>query len=217
MIKENVKNILVELPGHVTLQAAAKSRTPDEIEDAIDAGIRIIGENYVNEAEIAFKEIGKRVRWHYIGHLQKNKVKKAIKIFDLIETVDSIELAEEIDKHSSKENKIQEVLIEVNSAKESQKFGVSPEEVGALIKKISQLKNIKIMGLMTLGPLSSDPEDVRPYFKKTRVVFYYIRSLNIPNVDMKYLSMGMSDSYKVAIQEGANIVRIGTKIFGNRE
>ena len=216
MIRENVKKILDELPDGVILVAAAKTRTPEEILEAIEAGVQIIGENYVQEAERAYGVIGNRAKWHMIGHLQKNKVKKAVRIFDMIETVDSVKLAKEIDKQCKKIGKIMSVLIEVNSGEEPQKSGVMPDKVVDLVKEISKFENIKVEGLMTMGPLLDDPEELRPYFRKTRELFEKIRDMDIPNVEMKYLSMGMSDSYKVAIKEGANMVRIGTKIFGPR-
>lgn len=217
MIKENVRKILEELPGNVELVAAAKTRTVEEIEEAIDAGVKIIGENYVQEAERAYKVIGKKVRWHFLGHLQKNKAKLAVKLFDMIETVDAHTIAVEIDKICVRENKTMPVLVEINSGKEIQKFGVMPEKAEELIKKVSCLKNIKIMGLMTMGPQFGDPEQARPYFTETKRVFDNIRALNLSGVEMKYLSMGMTNSYQVAIEEGANIVRIGSKIFGPRE
>ena len=217
MVKENIKKILSELPEGVELVAAAKTRTPQEILEAIEAGIKIIGENYVQEAKSAYKLVGNKAKWHFIGHLQKNKVRKAVKIFDVIETVDSLGLAQEIDKACLKENKVMPVLIEVNSGREKQKFGVIPEDIEQLVKELSVLKNIKMSGLMTMGPMFGDPEDARPYFVETRKVFEKIKALGIPNVEMKYLSMGMSNSYKVAIEEGANIVRIGSGIFGKTE
>jgi len=215
-IRENVKSILSELPKGVTLVAATKSRTPEEILEAIEAGVEIIGENYVQEAEGKYKVIGDRVKWHFIGHLQRNKVKKAIKFMDMIETVDSVPLAQEIDKRCRALNKIMPILIEINSGKEPQKAGVFPEDAERLIREIAEYPNIRIMGLMTMGPMFGNPEDARPYFIETRRIFEKIKSLQIPNVEMRYLSMGMSNSYKVAIEEGANIVRIGTKIFGER-
>jgi len=216
MIEENVKKILEELPPGVKLMAAAKSRTPKEILRAVEAGVTIIGENYVQEALAAFEVVGPLVKWHFIGHLQKNKVKKAVQIFDMIETVDSIELAREIDKRCSQHNRIMPVLVEMNSGREPQKFGVLPEEAETLIKEMLPLQNVKIEGLMTMGPMFGDPEDARPYFIETRKIFDQLRSLALPGVEMRYLSMGMTNSYKVALEEGANIVRIGTKIFGPR-
>jgi len=216
-ISNGVKKILAELPEGVTLVGAAKTRTPKEIQEAIDAGVKIIGENYVQEAERAFKVIGRRAKWHFIGPLQRNKAKKAIEIFDMIETIDSVRIAKEIDKRCKAIAKVMPILIEINSGREEQKAGVFPEDALELIKKISGFSNIKIMGLMTMGPRFGDPEDSRPYFVETRKIFKKIKTLNLPNVEMKYLSMGMTNSYRIAIEEGANIVRIGTLIFGERE
>ena len=217
MIRENVKKILKELPEGVQLVGAAKTRTPEEVVDAIDAGLTIIGENYVQEAERAFKVVGTRAKWHMIGHLQRNKAGKAVRIFDMIETVDSMKLAGEIDKSCGKIGKTMEILIEINSGEEEQKAGVLPGDAIPLIKEISILKQIKIMGLMTMGPLAGDPEDARPYFQKTREIYEQLKNINLPGFEMKYLSMGMSNSYLVALEEGANMVRIGTKIFGERQ
>lgn len=215
-IKENIKKILDKLPENIGLVAAAKTRSSDEIEEVISAGVKIIGENYIQEAEKVFEAIGNKVKWHFIGHLQKNKVKKAVKIFDMIETVDSYSLAREIDEKCSQISKIMPVLIEINSGKEEQKFGVLPEKVLDLIKRISTLPYIKIMGLMTMGPRFGNPEDSRPYFKETKKIFDEVKEINLPNVDMKYLSMGMTNSFQIAIEEKANIIRIGTLIFGER-
>ena len=215
-IRENVKKILEELPPGVELVVAAKAKTADEIREAVEAGVRIIGENYVQEAVEAFKVIGHGAQWHFIGHLQKNKVHKAIEIFDLVETLDSVELGEEIDKRCASAGKIMPVLVEINSGREPQKFGVLPEEAETLIRELANLRNIKVAGLMTMGPFEGDPEDARPYFKETKKVFDEIRDRNLPGVEMNYLSMGMTNSYRVAIEEGANLVRIGTKIFGPR-
>ena len=217
MIRDNVKKILAELPEGVHLVGAAKTKHPEEILEAVDAGLEIIGENYVQEAEAAYQRIGDRVQWHLIGHLQRNKAKKAVRLFDMIETVDSFKLAREIDKQCEKIGKVMPILIEVNSGEEEQKAGVLPEACLQLIQEISELKNIQIMGLMTMGPFSGDPEDARPYFQKTRELFHQIKDMNLPDVQMVYLSMGMSNSYRVALEEGANMVRIGTKIFGERD
>jgi pyridoxal phosphate enzyme (YggS family) len=216
MIKENVKSILVRLPAGVEVVAAGKSRSAEEIRQAVEAGIRIVGENYVQEAEEKFKVIGRTAQWHFIGHLQKNKVKRAVEIFDMIETVDSFKIAEQIDKVCQPKSKVMSVLIEVNSAREKQKFGVFPEDVEPLIEQIRQLKYIKICGLMTMGPFLENIEELRPYFRGIRELFEKIKSLNLAGIEMGYLSMGMSDSYPIAIQEGANLVRIGTAIFGKR-
>lgn len=217
MIEKNVKAILKELPPGVELVAAAKARTPEEILRAVEAGIRIVGENYVQEALAAFKVISHRVKWHFIGHLQRNKVKKAVEIFDMIETVDSLAIAEEIDKRCSQREKTMPILIEINSGREPQKFGLLPEDTEDFVSKISKLKNLKIQGLMTMGPFSGDPENARPYFIETKKLFNKISALDLPAVEMKYLSMGMTNSYSIAIEEGANLIRIGTKIFGLSE
>lgn len=217
MIEENVKKILEELPEGVALVAAAKSRTAEEILRAVEAGVQIIGQNYVQEAQEAFRVVGRRAKWHFIGHLQTNKVKQAVDIFDVIETVDSFKLAREIDKRCGQKGKTVPVLIEINSGKEDQKFGVLPDDTVNLIKDISILENIRVQGLMTMGPYAGDPEEARPYFIVTRKLFEKIKTLGLPRVDMAVLSMGMTNSYRVAIEEGANIVRIGTKIFGERE
>ena len=217
MIKENIKKILEELPAGVQLVAAAKTRTVAEILKAIQAGLTIIGHNYVQEAERAFEAIGPEAKWHMIGHLQSNKAKKAVRIFDMIETVDSLKLAKAIDKACQNINKSMPILIEINSGEEPQKAGVIPSNAVSLVKEISELENVQIMGLMTMGPFSGDPEYARPYFQKTRQIFDDIEQANLPGIEMKYLSMGMSNSYRVALEEGANLVRIGTRIFGERD
>lgn len=215
-IKQNVTLILNELPSNIQLVAAAKTRTPEEILEAIGAGVKIIGENYVQEAAIAYEAIGDKVEWHFIGNLQRNKVKKAVEIFDMIETVDSIDIAQEIDKRCAQISKVMPVLIEINSGREKQKSGVYPEDTERLITEISKLEHIRVMGLMTMGPMSGNPENSRPYFSESKKVFDIINKNKPPNVEMRYLSMGMTNSYRIAIEEGANLVRIGSKIFGER-
>ena len=217
MIREQVKKLLAELPEGVLLVGAAKTRTPEEILEAIEAGLAIVGENYVQEAERALEKVGHRAEWHMIGHLQTNKVKKAVAVFDMIETVSSMKLAQEIDKACAKAGRVMPVLIEINSGEEEQKSGVNPGEAVNLIRAMCPLKNIRIMGLMTMGPFAGDPEESRPYFQRTRKLFDDLKAMALPGVEMKYLSMGMSNSYKAALEEGANMVRIGTKLFGKRE
>ncbi|MBA7657646.1 Pyridoxal phosphate homeostasis protein [subsurface metagenome] len=217
MIEQNVDQILSELPDGVTLVAAAKTREPKEILEAIKSGVRIIGENYVQEAERAYSIVGNRAEWHLIGHLQRNKVKKAVGIFDMIETIDSFETAREIDKRCAQIGKVMPVLVEINSGREEQKSGVFPEKAEQLVREISSLQNIRVMGLMTMGPRFGNPEDARPYFVETKRVFDRIKKLNLADMEMRYLSMGMTNSYKIALEEGANIVRIGSKIFGERD
>jgi pyridoxal phosphate enzyme (YggS family) len=217
MIKENIIKILNELPQGVQLVGAAKTRTREELKAAIDAGLVILGENYVQEAEKAFEAIGRVAKWHLIGHLQSNKAKKAVTIFDMIETVDSVKLAKAIDRECGKIGKVMEILIEINSGEEEQKAGVMPDKAVSLVREIAGLSNIRVMGLMTMGPFIEDLELIRPCFQRTRELSEKIRGLNISGIEMKYLSMGMSDSYRIAIEEGANLIRIGTGIFGPRQ
>jgi len=212
-----VEAILRELPKGVELVGAVKDRTIDEILEAIEGGLRIIGENYIQEAKPAFDVIGRMVKWHFIGRLQKRKVRQAAEIFDMIETIDSIEIAKELDRRCKEMGKEMPILIEVNSGREPQKGGIFHEDIEGFIKEASSLKNIKIMGLMTMGPRLGKEELFRPYFSETRKVFEKLKGLGLQGVEMRYLSMGMTDSYHVAIEEGANIVRIGKKIFGERE
>jgi len=216
MIAENVRLILEELPPGIELVAAAKSQPVDKILESVDAGVRIIGENYVQDAVAHFAAVGGRVRWHFIGHLQKNKAKKAVEIFDMIETVDSPELAAELDKRCAALGKILPVLVEVNSGREPQKAGVFPERAEGLVRELAAFGNLRVEGLMTMGPFEGNPEDARPYFRETRAVFEALRAMAIPGVSMSRLSMGMTNSYRVALEEGATMVRIGTKIFGAR-
>jgi len=216
MIAENVRGILAELPPGVELVAAAKTRTAAEILEAIEAGVRIVGENYVQEAADVFPAVGRRARWHFIGHLQTNKAKKAVEIFDLVETVDSIGLGRELDKRAAAAGKTMEVLVEVNSGREPQKAGVLPEEAETLVRGLAALPRLRVLGLMTMGPFEGDPEDSRPYFKETRRVFEALKGAAVPGVEMRRLSMGMSHSWRVAVEEGATLVRVGTAIFGPR-
>ncbi|MCF7871123.1 MAG: YggS family pyridoxal phosphate-dependent enzyme [Candidatus Omnitrophica bacterium] len=216
MIKEKTKEILQNLPEGIDLVVAAKDRSREEIKQAIESGAKIIGENYLKQAKANYAFLGAKVKWHFIGHLQKNKVRKAVKIFDMIETLDSLKLAEVINKESERIKKVMPVLIEVNSASEPQKFGVLPEEVVKFEEEISRFPNLKACGLMTMGPFTQDSEKIRPYFRKTKEIFSQIKNKN-QNSRWKYLSMGMSSSYKTAIEEGANMIRVGTAIFGPRQ
>lgn len=217
MIENNVKKIIEELPQGVNLIAASKERDIHQIEKAILAGVRIVGENYVREAREKFEIIGRKVKWHFIGHLQKNKAKIAVEMFDMIESLDSLSLADALNRECGKVNKIMPVLIEVNSASEVQKYGVLPEDARKFLNEILNFKNLKPAGLMTMGPWIERAEDLRPYFKKTKDLFDSIKGSYGDKVGWDYLSMGMSGSYKVAIEEGSNMVRIGTAIFGERK
>ncbi len=216
VIKESVAKILDSIPPEVLIVAAAKTRTPEELKAAIDAGIKLVGYNYIQEAEQMFPNVGNIVQWHLIGHLQRNKAKRAVELFDMIETIDSLRIAEAVNRHCADIGKMMPVLIEINSGRESNKTGVLPEDVNNMVREISVLSHLRIEGLMTMGPRFGKPEDARPYFKATKAAFDLLSKAGIKNVKMQYLSMGMSNSYQIAIEEGANIVRIGTKLFGGR-
>jgi len=200
----------------VKLVVVTKTVDVDRIREAVDAGALILGENRVQEAKEKIEKLGPIASWHLIGHLQTNKAKYAVKLFYLIHSVDSLELAKEIDKQAAKFGKVQDVLIEVSIAGEASKAGVSSENAVALVKGAAKLENISIKGLMTMPPYSASPEDSRPYFKKLRELSESISRENIPGVSMNELSMGMSGDFEVAIEEGATIVRVGTAIFGER-
>jgi hypothetical protein len=215
-IAANVKAVLAELPPGVELVAAAKTRTAAEVLEAIEAGVRVVGENYVQEAAALLPEIGRRVRWHLIGRLQTNKAKKAVELFDLVETVDSLDLGRELDKRAAAAGRTLEVLVEVNSGREPQKAGVMPDDAEALVRALAALPRLRVLGLMTMGPFEGEPEDSRPYFKETRRVFEALRAAAVPGVEMRLLSMGMSHSWRVAVEEGATLVRLGTALFGPR-
>lgn len=212
-----VAQILESIPSHVTLQAAVKGRSVTEVEAVIQAGVTQIGHNYVQEAIPTIQHFGNRASWHMIGHLQRNKTKLAAHHFDMIETVDSWRLARALDRRCGSEGKRMPVLIEINSGREASKTGVFPKDVDQLVEKMSALKHICVEGLITMGPRFGNPEDSRPFFKTTRQIFERFEAQNIPNVEMRFLSMGMSNSFTIAIEEGANIIRIGTKLFSDQE
>jgi pyridoxal phosphate enzyme (YggS family) len=201
----------------VILEAAAKTRSLEEVEAVIAADVTHIGYNYVQEALPIIDVIGDRAAWHIIGHLQRNKARIAVEKFDMIETVDSWKLAQTLERYCAEQQRVIPVLLEINSGRETNKTGVLPEDVDDLVEKISKLRHLHIEGLMTMGPRFGDPEKSRPYFKATRHIFERLSRLALPNVEMRTLSMGMSNSYKVAIEEGANLIRIGSGIFGPRE
>lgn len=212
-IENTARNIVNSVPSGVLVIAAAKTRSLAEVQAAMAGGIKILGYNYVQEAEEMFKLVGDKAEWHMIGHLQRNKAKIAVSIYDMIETIDSVRIANQVNRLAKLENKIMPILIEINSGKESNKTGVMPENVEKLMNEIKDYSNLKIKGIMTMGPRFGDPELARPYFKSTKLLFDKFKKFKIPNVEMKYLSMGMSNTYKIAIEEGANIIRIGNKIF----
>jgi pyridoxal phosphate enzyme (YggS family) len=222
------KRIREEIPDHVTIVLAAKNRRAEEIEEAIDAGATDIGENYVQEAGQVYSALRKKatkVKWHMIGSLQTNKINKALRIFDAIQTVESLPKAIAINRRAERAKKQRvPIYIEINIGSEDSKAGIKPVEhepfdeyMENLVRDISKLEHIRLEGIMTMGPRFGNPEDVRPYFRRTKKIFEKIKTLSLPNVDMKYLSMGMTNSYWVAIEEGSNMVRIGTAIFRNRK
>jgi pyridoxal phosphate enzyme (YggS family) len=215
-VQQAAMQIIETIPSNITVVAAAKGRTLHEVEAVIQAGISHIGHNYVQEAQLMIPALEGKATCHMIGHLQRNKAKKAVQLFAVIETLDSLNLARMIDRRCAAIGKVMPILVEINSGEEPQKTGVLPESVDELVAELADLKHISIQGLMTMGPRFGDPENARPFFRATRQVFDRLSNWNLPNIEMRYLSMGMSNSYLVAIEEGANIVRIGTKIFGAR-
>lgn len=202
-------------PKEITILAAAKSVDIKRMQEAVRAGVNVFGENYVQEAKKKIDNIrkAKEISWHFIGHLQKNKAKDAVKLFDMIETVDSVGLAKELNKRA--EEKL-DVLIQVNLAKEKTKGGVTEHEALTLAREMAKLENLSLKGLMSIPPYFENPEMSRPYFTELRRLAEKIRRENIPGIIMKELSIGMSHDFEIAIEEGATIVRIGTAIFGER-
>lgn len=203
-------------PSSIKLITVTKTIDPDRIKQAVAAGAAILGENRVQEAKEKIEELGELARWHLIGHLQSNKAKYAVKLFDLIHSVDTLELAMEIDKQAAKIGKVQDVLIEVSLAGEETKAGIEAEGVAALVREASKLRHISIKGLMAIPPFLADPEEVRPYFRTLKELAASIEKEHIPNVSMNELSMGMSNDFEVAVEEGATMVRVGSAIFGGR-
>lgn len=222
MIRENIARIREEIaavcgkigrdPKEIRVIAVSKGRAIEEIEEVLACGITDIGENKVQEAKRKLKDLSVKVskregvKAHMVGHLQSNKAKGAVELFDLIHSVDSFELVEAIDKQAAKLGKIQDILIEVNASGEKSKFGIRPDDLILLAGRIRELKHIRVKGLMTMAPAADNPEEIRPYFRK-------LRELR-DREHLAELSMGMSDDYKVAIEEGATIVRLGRAIFG---
>ncbi len=203
-------------PKEVTLIAVSKTKPLSDIETLITHGVRCFGENKVQELCDKYAQVSEPCAWHLIGHLQTNKVKYIVDKVALIHSVDSLHLAEEIEKEAAKRNVCPEILIEVNVAGEESKFGISPEELPRLVTDISGLPHVKVRGLMTIAPFVEDPEENRGYFRKMRELSLDIKSKNIDNSDMSILSMGMTGDYQVAVEEGATMVRVGTAIFGER-
>ncbi|BCN31198.1 YggS family pyridoxal phosphate-dependent enzyme [Anaeromicropila herbilytica] len=227
MIKDNLREVEERIQSacervernrrDVTLIAVSKTKPISMIEEVMKEGIIDFGENKVQELNQKCEEIKTELNWHLIGHLQRNKVKYIIDKVSLIHSVDSLRLAIQIDEEAKKVNRIVPVLIEVNVAKEETKYGVAVEDTLSLIEEISKLNYIKIKGLMTIAPYVENPEENREHFRNLRKLSVDIKSKNIDNVDMDILSMGMTNDYQVAIEEGATMVRVGTGIFGERE
>ena len=201
----------------IRLVAVSKTMPAETVKEAIEAGMADFGENYIQEARDKFTALSAYpVSWHFIGHLQSNKAKYAVRIFDLIHSVDSLKLAKELDKFANKNDKVQEILIQVNVAREDSKSGVYVEDTIQLIKDIARLKNVAVKGLMTMPPYFNAPDRVRPFFAALRQLRDRIKEENIPGISMQELSMGMTGDFEAAIEEGATLVRVGTAIFGER-
>ncbi|WP_425446000.1 YggS family pyridoxal phosphate-dependent enzyme [Dethiothermospora halolimnae] len=218
-IKENISNAAKKVgrsPEDITLVAVTKTVDTDIINEALKLDIEHIGENKVQEIQRKYDQIEKDVKWHMIGHLQSNKVKYIIDKVDLVHSLDRKSLAKELNKRAKKNNKIVNALIQVNVAEEESKYGLKLEETIPFIESILDYDNIKIKGLMTMAPYAEDPEDIRYVFRDLKKLSENIKNKNYENVDMNYLSMGMTNDYEIAVEEGANIVRVGTGIFGKR-
>ncbi len=226
-VKKRIENIKYRInksairlgrdPKSVRLVAVSKTVSADRIKAAIDAGIDIFGENYIQETRTKFNALAAYpVSWHFIGHLQTNKAKYAVRLFDMIHSVDSLRLARELDKQAKKINKIQDILIQINIGKELSKSGADAGDASGLIKDVSCLQNLSVKGLMIMPPYFTDPEKVRPYFSALRDLRDRIHQ-TVSGVDLHELSMGLSNDFETAIEEGATLVRIGTAIFGERE
>jgi pyridoxal phosphate enzyme (YggS family) len=227
-LKKRLENVIARVskaavecgrdPESIRLVAVSKTMAINTVEQAIRAGATILGENFIQESREKIDALSSYpVSWHFIGHLQTNKAKYAVKLFDLIHSVDSLKLATELDKRAKKINKIQQVLLQVNISKESSKSGVSASNAIALIKDINGLENLSVKGLMAMPPFFNDVEKVRPYYTALRNLRDQIRKEAIANISMEELSMGMTGDFEVAIKEGATLVRIGTAIFGKRK
>lgn len=204
-------------PREIKLLAAAKSQSVELVQAAIAAGVRLIGENYVQEAEEKRHAISEAVEWHMIGHLQRNKVKAALNTFNLIQSLDSVALARELDKEGRKSGKRVRTLIEINLGDEQSKSGIARDKVAELVERVSQLAHLQVEGLMAVPPFKENPEEIRPYFRSLRELQVELQGWKIPNGTFNELSMGMTHDYPIAIEEGATIVRIGTALFGPRK
>ena len=204
-------------PESVKLVAVSKTKTAEDIREAAEAGAKVFGENYIKEALEKHSRLNNLdVAFHFIGHLQSNKAKAAVQMFDLIHSVDSLKLAMELDRQAKLMGKVQDILIQVNTGKEQSKSGIYDSDLENLVREISSLENLCIRGLMTIPPYYNEPEKVKPFFTALRHARQRIRDLGIPNVHMDELSMGMTGDFETAIHEGSTLVRIGTALFGER-
>ncbi|HLE87541.1 MAG TPA: YggS family pyridoxal phosphate-dependent enzyme [Candidatus Brocadiaceae bacterium] len=219
-VKQNIANAAVKAgksPEDIILVMATKTVEPERIREAIKAGGRIIGENKIQEALKKYEALkDEDAKWHFIGHLQTNKVKDVLKFADMIHSVDRLSLVEKLDQRLQHEGRSMDILVQVNTSHEESKYGVSPEEAIALVKQTARYDTLKIYGLMTIGLFTKDEVKIRKCFKALKEIHDNIIKENIDKVQIKYLSMGMSGDYQIAIEEGANMVRIGTAIFGSR-
>jgi pyridoxal phosphate enzyme (YggS family) len=215
-IQKNYQNLLKKVKKinpNAQVCVVTKNQSLEKVLEAIKASTKIIGENRVQEAETKFSQIPSSIEKHLIGHLQKNKVKKAVQLFDVIQSVDSLRLAKKINQECKNLNKIMSIMLEVNTSEESQKHGFLPKEVIPETQEIAQLKNLQIIGLMTVAKYEPNPENCRPSFKKLKTLYKQIQALKLPNIKLEHLSMGMTNDYKIALEEGSTIVRVGTGIF----
>ena len=203
-------------PESVKLVGVSKTVDLERVEKAISAGLQILGENYVQEAREKIEQLGDRVSWHFVGRLQTNKAKYAVKLFDLIQTVDSFKLAAELNRRAQPLQRVIPIIIQVNLAGEASKGGVHPPECISLIRQIAELPNLRVQGLMTMPPFFNDPERARPFFRQLRELSERVAEAQVVGTEMKEISMGMSGDYEAAIEEGATLVRVGTAIFGER-
>ncbi len=219
LVEENIKKACEKVGrdvNEVTLIAVSKTKPYTAIEEALPTGVRDYGENKVQELCDKYEILPKDIKWHMIGHLQRNKVKYLVGKASLIHSVDSIRLAEQIEKEYAKADEIANILIEVNMAQEESKFGITSEETEQLVREIAKFPHIRIKGLMTIAPYTDNPESNRVYFRNMKKLSVDIENKNIDNVSMSVLSMGMTGDYQVAVEEGATLVRVGTGIFGER-
>jgi len=219
-IKNNIKRACEKTnrnPEEIKLIAVTKTIDAERINIALKTDIESIGENKVQEILEKYDKIEYDCEWHLIGHLQTNKVKYIIDKVDLIHSLDSLRLAKEINKRAKRINRNMDVLVQLNIAEEDTKFGLAHNELDDFIKEVAKLENIKVQGLMTIVPYVLDPEEVRPYFRQMKEIFDSLKNSPFENIKMNYLSMGMTNDYMVAIEEGSNMVRIGTGIFGDRD